>query len=121
MKCLLSKGHFCSLSGGIYPVKDNNDCALALDFNIERDIKKCSSVSITNIKKKKIVTEINRNYMYYLMLVVKDSSIEHRCPRHIHEEMSSLPLAVITLPGGCSLFTPDFIIPAINTFQPKHW
>ena len=30
IKYLVSKGHFCSLSGDIHTVKDSNDCALAL-------------------------------------------------------------------------------------------
>ena len=32
MKYLISKGHYCSLSGGLYPVQGGNDCALALYF-----------------------------------------------------------------------------------------
>ena len=33
MKYLVSKGHFSSLSGDLYPVKDNKDCTLALYSN----------------------------------------------------------------------------------------
>ena len=30
MKCLVSKEHYCSLSGGLYLVNRHTDCALAL-------------------------------------------------------------------------------------------
>ena len=36
MKCLISKCHYCSLSGGLYPIYNQTDCALTLYF--ENDI-----------------------------------------------------------------------------------
>ena len=35
------------------------------------------------------------------------------------ERKDIAPLTLITLPEGCSLFTPDIIIPAFNTFISK--
>ena len=32
MKYLVPKGHYCSLSGGLYPIQNNKDCTLALYF-----------------------------------------------------------------------------------------
>ena len=40
IKYLVSKGHFCPLSEGLYPRKGTNDCALALYFNINKKAKK---------------------------------------------------------------------------------
>ena len=39
MKCLVSKGYYCSMSGGLYPVQGSNYCALALYFNDDSTIK----------------------------------------------------------------------------------
>ena len=39
MKCLLSKGYFCSLSDRLYPVQDHSGCVLALYFNNDESIK----------------------------------------------------------------------------------
>ena len=32
MKCLVSKSHYCSLSGGLYNIKNNKDYTLVLSF-----------------------------------------------------------------------------------------
>ena len=50
--------------------------------------------------------------------IVKNSSTECRSTDTPMQEISST-LVVITLPEGCSIFTPDLIIPALDTFQSK--
>ena len=39
MKCLVSKGHYSSLSGGLYPVQGHTDYALALYLNNDNAMK----------------------------------------------------------------------------------
>ena len=34
MKCLVYKGHYCSQSGGLYPIQNNKDCIFALYFKM---------------------------------------------------------------------------------------
>ena len=38
VKYLVSKGHYCSLSGGLYPGQGHTDCGLALYFNNDTQI-----------------------------------------------------------------------------------
>ena len=39
MKCHVSKGYYCSLSGGLYPIYNHTDCALVLNFKNDIQIK----------------------------------------------------------------------------------
>ena len=49
MKCLVSKQHFCSCSGSLYPRKNNKGCALAIYFENNQGIKIYCSISVNNI------------------------------------------------------------------------
>ena len=49
MKCLVSKGHYSSLSCGLYPIYNHTDCALALYFKNDIQIKSICPISVNNI------------------------------------------------------------------------
>ena len=51
MKCLVSKGHFCSLLGSLYPVQGGTDCALVLTFIKDNAIKLHYSITVYTISK----------------------------------------------------------------------
>ena len=46
MKCIASKGHYCSLSGGLYPVQGHTDCVLVLSSNNDNAIKSYCSITV---------------------------------------------------------------------------
>ena len=53
------------------------------------------------------------------MAVIQTSSIECRCPGYTNTKTDCPPLALTTIPEGCSFFTQDFIIPVVNYFTFK--
>ena len=77
MKCLISKGHYCSLSGGLYPTYNLSDCALALYFKNDIQIKSFYPISVNNIASN-FIAQLNPNQ--YLLAVIKRSLIECGCP-----------------------------------------
>ena len=60
MKCLISKGHYCSLSGGLYTIYNQTDCTLALYFKNDIQIKSFFPISVNNIASNFIV-QLNPN------------------------------------------------------------
>ena len=105
MKCLVSKGHYCLLSGGLYPLQNQKDCSLALYFKTDANIKSLKDIS-TNF-----ILWLNQNQ--YLLFLVKQNPTEHRCPRNTENKIILSPLAVINLPESCLILSTDFIIPAV--------
>ena len=79
MKCLVSKGHYCSLSDGLYPIYNHIDCALPLCFKNGIQIKCFCPMSMNNITLN-FIAQLNPNQ--YLLAVIKRSPIECRCPRN---------------------------------------
>ena len=82
MKCLVSKSHFCSLSGDLYPLKCKNYCVLA--------------VYSTSIKISKLIAQFwSRNSItqlslhHNLMAVIQNSTIECRC--HGYTDKRNIP------------------------------
>ena len=55
MKFLISKGHYCSLSGGLYPIYNHADYALALHFKNDIQFKSFCPISVNNIASNLIV------------------------------------------------------------------
>ena len=55
MKCLISKGHYCSLSGGLCPIYNHTDCAPALYIKNDIQIKSFYPISLNNIASNCIV------------------------------------------------------------------
>ena len=114
MKCLISNGHYCSFSGGPYPIKNHNDCTLALYFKSNIQIKSFCPISVTNIASNfKVQLNPNENFL----AVIKRSPTECRCSRNTENNIISPPLAMINLPKGCTIYSTDFIIPAVNSFS----
>ena len=66
----------------------------------------------------KTATRISPNY--YLIHVIKNTTMECWCPGYRDARTITLPLAVITLPEGYSIFTQGYIIPTLNTFYLKY-
>ena len=85
MKCLISKGHYSSLSGGLYPIYNHTGCTLALYLKDDIQIKSFSPISVNNIASNFIV-QLNPNQ--YLLAVIKRSPIEYRCPRSTENNIS---------------------------------
>ena len=106
MKCLLSKGHYCSISRDLYPIQGNTDCALALYFDDDNVTKSHSSI-IGNTISKNSRTQLRSNH--YLIAVMKPRSTACRCPGYTDTKTINPPLAVITKTNGYSIFTPDFM------------
>ena len=116
MKFLIPEGHFCSISGGLYPVKGNNNCVLASYFNNNWNNKMSCSISVQHVP---------RNYRTqwslndYLMAVMQYSTIECKHPGYTKSRHIIPALAIIIIQEACSIFTPDFIIPVISSFASK--
>ena len=53
------------------------------------------------------------------MSVIHSISIEYRYAGYTHSKTVKLPLALVTVVEGCSVLTPDFIIPVVNSFTLK--
>ena len=51
----VSKGHYCSLSGGLYPIYNDSHCTLALYFKNNIQIKSFCPISVNNIASNFIV------------------------------------------------------------------
>ena len=62
MKCFISKGHYCSLSGGLYPVQGHMDSALALCCNMDNASKSHWSIKVNTIIKNSITQLSPNNY-----------------------------------------------------------
>ena len=73
-------------------------------------------ISVNNIASNFIV-QLNPNQ--YLLSVIERSPIECRCPRNRENNMISPLPAMINLPTGCTIYSTDFIIPAVNSFSSK--
>ena len=116
IKCLVSKGNYCSISGGLYRVQHSKDCALALYFNDDNAIKSNCSITVKTINKNSVM-QINPNH--YLMSVIHSSNVECRCSGFTNSKTVKLPLALITIQEEFYIFTIDFIIPAVNSFTSK--
>ena len=56
MKCLISNGHYCLLSGGLHPVQGSTDCALALYFNNDNAIKSYCSITLNTFTKTQLLS-----------------------------------------------------------------
>ena len=56
---------------------------------------------------------------HYQISVIQYSSAEHRYPGYTDGRTVNLPLALISILKGYSIFTPYFIIPTINSFTSK--
>ena len=95
--------------------KGNNNCALALYFERDQDIKVCWSISVNKISRNSI-TQLGLNH--YLLTVIQNSTIEHRYPWCTDTRNITPSVAVRILHEG-SIFNPDFIIPAIKSFTSK--
>ena len=54
MKCLISKGLYCSLSVGLYPVQEYRNCAISLYFNKYNAIKSYYSITVNTITKNSV-------------------------------------------------------------------
>ena len=85
MKCLVSKGHYFSLSRGLYPVQGSNDCILVLYFNNDNAITTYCSITLNTVYKNS-VTQLSPNH--YLMSLIQYSSIQHRCPGYTNETIN---------------------------------
>ena len=92
MICLISKGHYCFPSGGLYPAQGITDCSLALYFNGDNAIK--SHCSIHSIPKNTI-SQLSPKH--HLMPVIKSSSIDYGCPGRTYIKAIKPPLDVITI------------------------
>ena len=114
MKCLISKGHYCSLSGGLYPIYSHTDCTLALYVKNHIQMKSFCPISVNNIVSNYII-QLNPNQ--YLLAVIKRIPIEGRHPRSTENNIISPPLAMINLPKDCTIYSTDFIIPVVNSFS----
>ena len=68
MKCLISKGHYSSLSGVLYCICKHIDCALALYIKNDIQIKSFCQISVNNIASNFIV-QLNSNQ--YLLAIMK--------------------------------------------------
>ena len=116
MKCLVSKGHYCSSLGVLYPADVSDDWALALYSNDDHVIKAHCPITVNTISKNSI-TQLWPNH--YLMDTIPTRSIEHRCPGCTDIKIVNLLLVLIIIPEECSIFTADFIITAINACTSK--
>ena len=67
MKCLISKGHYCSLSGGLYPILNHTDCTIPLYFKNDIQIKSFCPISVNNLASN-IIIQLNPNQ--YLLGVI---------------------------------------------------
>ena len=113
MKCLVSKGHYCSLSGALYPMQGSNDCLLALYFNNYHAINAHCSISVNNISKS-LITQLISNH--HLMAIKQPSAIECKWPGYTSTKDVIPLLALITMREGCFIV---FIIPVVNSFTSK--
>ena len=116
MKCLLSKGHYYSLSDGLYPINNHTACALALYFKNNIQIKSFHPISVNNTASN-IIVQLNPNQ--YLLAVIKGSPIKCRCPRNTENNIIWPLLAIFNLPKGCTIYSMDFSIPAVKLFSFK--
>ena len=116
MKCLVSIEHYCSLSGGLYSLQGSTDCALPLYFNNDNAIRKYCHVTVKAITTNAIKLS---HPNHYSVAVIHSSSIELGGHCYTDRKPVSCPLALVTIPEGCSIFTLDFIILAVNAFTSK--
>ena len=116
MKCLISKGHYCSLSGGLHPIDNHTDCTIASYFKNNNQIKSSCPISVNNIASNFIV-QLNLNQ--HLLAVIKRSSIECRCPQNTENNIVLPLLTKINHSEGCTIYSTDFIIPALSSFSFK--
>ena len=114
MNCLIPKGYYYSLSGGLYPIHNHTDCPHTLYFKNDIHIKSFCPISVNNIASNYIV-QLNPNQ--YLLAVIKRIPIECNVPETKKKLMPTL--AMINLPKGCKIYSTDFIIPAVNSFSTK--
>ena len=114
MKCLVSKGHYYSLSRGIYPLQNHNDYALALYFKNDPNIKSFCSISVHDISGNFILQLNQKQYL----LLIEQSPIYGRSPENTENKIVLPPLAVINLPRSSSIFSTDFMS-AVNSFTSK--
>ena len=57
--------------------------------------------------------------IYYLMTVIQTSLMACRYPSYTDTKKLNPLLALITIPEGCSIFTPHFVVPAIKSLTAK--
>ena len=103
MKCLVSKGHCCSLSEGLFPMQSHTYCNLGPCINNDNTIKSHCSITVKPISKNSI-TQLIPNHC--LMSIVKPSAIEHRCLGYPDSETINPPLALSTIPERTSILHP---------------
>ena len=113
IKCLDSKGH-----AALYqqPHTRKLRWSLAPYFNNAHCIKAHWSISVSNISRNSITQLCPSNYF---IAVIWNSTVECRYPSHTDTRNATPPRAVISLPEGCSIFTPDFMIVFISSFTSK--
>ena len=109
LKCLLSTGHYCCLSGGLYPVQRSTYCALALYFNNDSAIKSYCSITV------KTITKISFTWLS----PNQSSSRECTCPGYTNSKTFDPPLPLIIVPERCSNFRLYFTKPDVNSFTSK--
>ena len=90
MKCLVSKDHYCSLSGGLYAIQNNKDCALALYFKNDDKMRSFCPILVQDISRN-FVLQLNPNQ--YLFAIVEQSPIKHRCSNLFHNSCKSPPIS----------------------------
>ena len=116
MICLESEGQYCSISGGLFPIQGHTDCALSLYLNNDSAIKSYCSITVKTININSI-TQCSPSH--YFISIIKPSPIELRCPGFTDRKIINQLLALIIIPEGCSIFTPDFIILTVSSFTSK--
>ena len=52
--------------------------------------------------------------------IIKLSPTECKCPGYTDSKVINPPLVLKTIPEGCSIFKPDFIIPTVIFSHPKY-
>ena len=77
MKCLMSEGGHCFLSGDRYLVQGSTDCTIACYLSNDNAIKTHCSIAV-NTFSKNAIPQVSPNH--YLMSVIQSSSIECRWP-----------------------------------------
>ena len=73
-------------------------------------------ISVKNIAS---IFIVQLNPGHYLLAVIKRSIIECRFQRNTENNIFLTPLAMINLPKGCTIYSTDFIILAMNSFSSK--
>ena len=101
IKCLVWKGHYCFISGGYIPYKEVH--IVLYPYTLTMTMLKNHIIQLSPIN--------------YLMSVIQFSSIE--CRQLGYMDSKTRATTSLNITEGCSIFTLDFIIAAVNTFTSK--